>query len=104
MTSALAGRPIIGATTGAATIVVNLVQPNTVFLDYQNRLDLRLGRTFRFSRTRFQAFMDVFNVFNAGTVLSINQTYGNNPATNVWFTPLTIMDGRYIRFGAQMSF
>jgi hypothetical protein len=103
VTSALAGRPIIGSTANAATIVVNLVQPNTVFLDTINRLDLRLGKTFRFNNTKIQAFADVFNVLNAGTVLSINQTYAAS-GTNGWFAPLTIMDGRYVRFGMQVNF
>src|SRR5439155_24496206 len=57
VTSALAGRPIIGSTAGAASVVVNLVQPNTVFLDRQNRLDLRFGRTFRFNNVRVQGFL-----------------------------------------------
>ncbi|MBI3492739.1 MAG: TonB-dependent receptor [Acidobacteria bacterium] len=103
VTSAIAGRPIIGSTTGTASTVVNLIEPGTVFLDYQNRLDMRFGRTFRFNRTRVQGFADIFNVFNAGTVLSVNQTYSLG-ATNPWFTPTTIMDGRYVRFGMQMSF
>ena len=37
-------------------------------------------------------------------MLRVNETYGSNPATNAWMTPLTIMDGRYVRFGVQMSF
>src|SRR5262249_41022496 len=97
------GRPIIGNTAGAASVLVNLVQPNTVFLDYQNRLDLRLGKTFRFDRAKFQGFADIFNVFNAGTALTVNQTYA--PAgTHAWLTPTTIRDGRYVRFGLQMNF
>jgi len=103
VTSAIAGRPIIGSTTGAATTVVNLVQPNSVFLDYQNRLDLRVGKTFRFDRAKFQGFADIFNVFNAGTALTVNQTY-SAAGTNAWLTPTTIMDGRYVRFGFQMNF
>jgi len=104
VTAAIAGRPIIGSTANATTIVVNLINPNSVFLDYQNRLDMRVGRTFRFNRTRIQGFADIFNVFNAGTVLTVNQTYGSNPTTNAWMTPTTILDGRYVRFGMQMSF
>jgi hypothetical protein len=104
VTSALAGRPIIGSTTGTATTVVNLVEPNSVFLETQNRLDLRFGKTFRFSNIRVQGFADMFNVFNVGTVTSVNQTYGAVAASNAWFTPLTIVDGRYVRFGMQMSF
>ncbi len=104
VTSAIAGRPIIGSNTGAASTVVNLVQPNSIFLDYQNRLDLRFGKTFRFNNVKIQGFADAFNVLNAGTVLSINQTYSAVASSNAWFAPLTIMDGRYVRFGLQMSF
>jgi hypothetical protein len=100
----IAGRPIIGSTAGGNTIGVNLIQPNTVFLDYRNQLDLRLGRTFRFGTKRIQGFADVFNVLNAGTVTRVNETFGANPATNAWRTPQAIMEARYVRFGVQMSF
>lgn len=33
-----------------------------------------------------------------------NQTYGANAATNPWLRPQVIMDGRFVRFGLQMSF
>ncbi len=104
VTAAIAGRPIIGSTAGATTINVNLIESNTVFLDYQKRLDLRFARSFRFNRYRVQGFADIFNVLNAGTVVRINETYGANPATNAWRTPLGIMEARYVRFGMQMSF
>jgi hypothetical protein len=104
VTSALAGRPIIGSTTGAATTVVNLVEPNSIFLPYQNRVDMRLGKTFRFRDVKIQGFADVFNVLNAGTVMTINQAYSAVAASNAWFAPLTIMDGRYVRFGMQLNF
>jgi len=104
VTSAIAGRTVIGTTAGTPSFAVNLIDPNTVFLDYKNQLDLRLARTFRFSRYKVQGFVDIFNAMNAGTVLTVNQTYGSNPATNAWFTPLTIMDGRFLRFGMQMNF
>jgi hypothetical protein len=103
VTSAIAGRPIIGSTAGAASIVTNLIQPGTVFLETQNRLDLRFGRTFRFGTTKIQGFADIFNVFNAGTVLTVNQTYAA-AGVNAWMTPNTITDGRYMRFGMQLNF
>ena len=104
VTPAIAGRPIVGTTAGGTTISVNLVESNTMFLDYQKKLDLRFARSFRFDRYRLQGFADVFNVLNAGTVVRVNETYGANPATNAWLTPLGIMAGRYVRFGLQMSF
>jgi hypothetical protein len=104
VTAAIAGRPIIGTTGGTTTIPVNLVESSTVFLPYQRKLDLRIGRNFRFDRYRIQGFADMFNVLNAGTVVRVNETYGSNPATNAWMTPTAIMEGRYVRFGMQMSF
>ena len=103
VTAAVAGRTIIGSTAGANSIVVNLIQPGTLFLDYQNRLDMRVGKTFKFERTKVQGFMDVFNVLNAGTATSVNQTYAAS-GTNLWLNPTTIMDGRYLRFGMQLNF
>ena len=76
MNSAIAGRPIVGGISNVATINVNLVEPNTLFLDYQNQLDGRVGKTFRFGRFQAQGFVDIFNVLNAGTITSVNQTYG----------------------------
>ena len=55
-------------------------------------------------RARIQGFADVFNVFNAGTALTVNQTYGAVAATNAWLTPTSIMAGRFVRFGLQMTF
>lgn len=104
VTAALAGRPIIGSTAGGTTISVNLVEPNTVFLDYRKTFDLRLAKNFRFDRARIQPFADIFNVLNWGTVTRVNETFGANPATNPWLSPQAIQDGRYVRFGLQMSF
>ena len=90
MTSALAGRAIIGSTTGAA----HDRQPGRaepLFLDYQNRLDLRVGKTFRFDQTKIQGFADIFNVFNAGTVLRSTRPTARSRRRNAWMTPTTIM-------------
>ena len=104
VTSALAGRPIIGSTAGAAQVAVNLIEPNTVFLDYLNTLDLRVARTFRFGKYRVQGLVDIYNLLNAGAVTSRNATFGAVPATRVWFNPQALQTSRYVRFGAQMSF
>ena len=103
VTSTIAGRTIYGSVTRTPTISINLIEPNTLFLDYQNRLDLRLGKTFRLDRYKIQGFADVFNVLNAGTVVRVNETYAAS-GTNQWMTPTGILEGRYVRFGLQMSF
>ncbi|HJU41999.1 MAG TPA: hypothetical protein VJ691_04260 [Vicinamibacterales bacterium] len=52
--AAIAGRPVIGSTAGTTSITVNVIEPNTVFLDYTKQLDLRVARNFRFDRYRIQ--------------------------------------------------
>jgi hypothetical protein len=93
--SALAGIPL----TGGGTLDVPLVEPNTMFLDHVKQLDLRLMRVFQFGRTRVRALMDIYNVLNASTVTTVNQTFGPN-----WLRPTAIMQGRYLRFGTQIDF
>jgi hypothetical protein len=39
---------------------------------------MRIGRTFKFGQTKIQAFVDIFNVLNVGTVTSVNQTYATS--------------------------
>ena len=41
---------------------MNLIQPNTVFLDYKNQFDMRIAKNFRFGTNRIQGFADIFNV------------------------------------------
>ena len=96
--AAIAGRPIAGGVDGAPTITVNLIEPNTLFLDYQHRVDTRVARNFRAGRSQIQGFVDLFNLFNNGTVTAVNQAY-SGPATNVWMRPTAILTGRTIRGG-----
>jgi hypothetical protein len=70
-----------------------------MFLDYQNQVDARVSKNFRFGRYRAQGFVDIFNLFNAGAVTRLNTTYGTS-----WLTPQAILQGRYIRFGTQWTF
>ncbi len=88
----------------AASTVVNLVEPGTLFLDYQNRLDMRLGKTFRVAELQdSRVHGHLQRGATAGTVIRVNETYAAS-GTNSWQTPTGIMDGRYIRFGLQMNF
>ena len=104
VTAAIAGRPIIGSTAGATTISVNLASRTRCSSTTRSSSTCASRRTSASARSRIQGFADIFNLLNAGTVLRVNETYGANPATNAWLTPTAIMDGRYVRFGMQMSF
>ena len=95
VTSAIAGVPL----TGGIPIAVQLIQPNTLYPDYQNVLDLRIQKNFRWRRVRFQPHADIFNVFNSNTVVQINETYGP-----LYDQPQLILQALYVRFGVQMDF
>ncbi len=71
-----------------------------MFLDRMSQLDLRFTKVFRFaSNGRVKAMIDLYNVLNGNTVLSVNNTYGA-----AWQRPLTMLPGRLFKFGAQVDF
>ena len=97
--AAVAGRPVLGSTAGATSISVNLLEPNTLFLPYQNQLDGRVTKSLRVGRARMEVFADIFNMFNANTTTTVNNTFGT-----AWQQPQGILQGRYFRFGTQWNF
>jgi hypothetical protein len=95
VTSAIAGVPL----TGGGSIAVQLIEPETLYPDYQNQLDLRVTRTFRFGRVQARPLVDIYNVLNVGTIVQVNETWGP-----LYGRPQLIMQARYVRFGAQIDF
>jgi hypothetical protein len=64
------------------------------------QVDLRFTRTFRFGGTRrLRPSLDIYNLFNAATVLAMNTTYGQ-----AWKDVTQILNGRQLRIGAQLDF
>jgi hypothetical protein len=97
------GSLVLGANGVTRSIEINLFEPATMFLDRINQVDLRLARTFRFGRYRIQGMVDFYNVLNAGSVTSVNETFSGG-ADNEWLAPTSIQVARYVRFGGQISF
>ena len=90
----------IGAATCNANRTIPLIPDNSMFEPRAQQLDLRFSRTFRFGGPRrFRPSLDIYNLFNAATVLAMNTTYG--PA---WKDVTQILNGRQLRIGAQFDF
>jgi hypothetical protein len=53
-----------------------------------------------------QVSLDMFNALNSSAVLSESSTYSISTATtaNPWQTPTSILQGRLMKVGAQVSF
>jgi hypothetical protein len=90
------------ATTGAcnATATIRLYPTLSAFEpDRLNQFDFRVSKSQRFGRTQVRAMLDVFNLFNANTVLAATATYGPN-----WLRPSGVLGPRLFKAGVQVDF
>jgi hypothetical protein len=62
-------------------------------------MDFRVAKSFTVPRGRLQANVGLYNLFNANSTLTWNTRYGSS-----WLVPTTILQGRLIKFGAQLDF
>src|SRR5262245_3519897 len=92
------GRPLAG---GTRNVTVDLLSTGSAYLDQRiNQLDLRLTKMFPLpGSSRVRANVDLYNLFNASTVLNVISTYGSR-----WLQPTQILDGRLLKFSAQIDF
>lgn len=89
-----------GAATCNANVTVELIPPTVLFEPRLQQLDLRFSRAVPLGGTRrLRADFDVYNVFNASNVLSMNTTYGAG-----WRDVRQILGGRLVRLGGQFDF
>jgi hypothetical protein len=91
------GRNLATGANGVAS--VQMIEPGTMYDERLYQLDLRASKVFRMGRSRVQANVDLYNAANAGSILSINTTYGPN-----WLRPTNVLQGRLLRFGGQLDF
>jgi hypothetical protein len=89
------GRPLSG---GAANVSVGLISPGEMYGDRMTQVDLRIGKAFRFGKARTQLNFDLFNLFNANPVLSVNNNYA------VWLVPTAILEARLFKISGQFDF
>jgi hypothetical protein len=89
-----------------ATATVPLIAPQTQFEPRRTQIDLRLTKVFSLgARTRLRANLDLYNLFNDGSVVNANNTYGGS-----WLQPVGgpftagLMDGRLLQVGGQFTF
>ena len=84
-------------TLGSSTIP--LIAPGTMFGDRMSQVDLRLGKNFRYKGMRFRGLLDLANLLNSNSVLTLNTTYGSN-----WQRPTYVLPGRLIKPTIQIDF
>jgi hypothetical protein len=82
-----------------ATANVQLIVPNSVFLDRVSTLDIGVAKSITIGKGRLRGTVNVYNLFNSSTVLNVNGAYGTT-----WLRPTSIIGGRLVRFGGQFEF
>jgi hypothetical protein len=87
--------------TGActATVSVAMLEPNTRFEDRFTNLDLRLAKNVRVGGIRLKGMLDIYNLFNVGTILLVNNNYGPT-----WLLPAEVVPARFFKLGVQLDF
>jgi hypothetical protein len=102
----LANYPVTAAQTQPRTPLVggirlvNVVLPGTEYLPHMKLLDLRLSKIFRTTaRTKTSVHLDVANITNSNATLTVVPAYGPR-----WLAPLSILDARLFKVGAQFDF
>jgi hypothetical protein len=86
----------------SSSVTVNLIEPNTLFGERLNRLDLRLGKVFAIGGVRVMGAVDLYNALNANMVLTVNNAYGSAGAA--WQRPLSILAPRLVKVSARLNF
>jgi hypothetical protein len=94
------GRPLSG---NAPNATISLYNVTETYLDRRNELDLRVGKTLRFGRTRSLLAVDFFNALNTNPIVLQNTAYTAAPSINN-FRPQAILNPRLIKFSVNFDF
>jgi hypothetical protein len=105
VTSAIA-QPSLGRPLSSGNVTVNLIPPGTLYGARVNNMDMRIAKILRFSKTRAQFGVDVYNLMNTDVVTTYNLGYSAPTATrgSIWLTPTAILPARYVRLNMQIDF
>ena len=92
------GRNLSG---GAPNATVNMVEPGVLYGDRVNEVDVRLGKIFKFGRTRATVGVDIYNLLNSAAILSYNQAFIPGGS---WLTPTSVLSARFAKLSVQFDF
>jgi hypothetical protein len=94
------GRPLAG---GALNASFNLLRPGQFYAeDRLNNIDLRFAKVIRLLGTRTDVGIDLYNLLNANTATSYDQTYAGPAA--IYLRPTGVKNPRFLRFNVTANF
>lgn len=87
-------------TAGVTSLTVTVVDPSKIFYPYVYTNDFRVARIFRQGRMRIEPFVEIFNLANLSTILTVNETISENSR---WNEPTAVMQGRRLQLGGRID-
>jgi hypothetical protein len=95
--------------TAAQNTTLNIVNPGTLYPpERRTQLDMRFAKILHLAGRRLDVGADVYNLFNANTATSFNQTFAYNADPTAmgagYLNPTAIMGPRLVRFNATLTF
>jgi hypothetical protein len=88
--------PTGGTSIGTTTLA--LLPPGQNYYTRLNQLDLRLGKILRFSRTRTNLSLDIYNLFNSDVLSGVSSTYAT------WLAPTSVVAPRLFKISFTTDF
>jgi len=90
--------------TGVATRAINLFREGSDYGKYNlNQLDLKLAKRFTVDKVRLRVDFDLYNVFNSSWPYTVTTTY-STATTGTWQRPTNVLQNRFFKLGANISF
>jgi hypothetical protein len=90
--------------TGVASRTVNLFREGSDYGKYNlNQLDMKLAKRFTIDKVRLRVDFDLYNVFNSSWPYTVTTAY-STAATGQWQRPTNVLQNRFFKLGANISF
>jgi hypothetical protein len=89
----------LGRSLSNGTAAIALIEPGTMYGARYNQVDARVTKIVPMGRSRLRLMVDSYNLLNASTALSLNNTFGPQ-----WQRPTSILPGRFAKVGIQVDF
>jgi Carboxypeptidase regulatory-like domain len=92
------------AWTSVASRTVNLIREGSDYGKYNlNQLDMKLAKRFTIDKVRLRVDFDLYNVFNSSWPYTVTTAY-STAATGTWQRPTNVLQHRFFKLGANISF
>ena len=100
-TGACAGVLGLGRALSGGTQTVNLVQPNSLYGDRLNQVDLRFTKILRVGRQgTIDLDVDIYNAFNSDAILTQQDAY----SLATWQNATSVIQPRFVKFQVRYDF